>query len=52
MKKIPKPSNQALNKCYNLKLAFDPKKVKDLQDLCKSGLIPQEHHHFYTNLVS
>ena len=50
-KTIPKPSNKVLNSGYTLNITLDANKVKDLQDLCKSGLIPEEHHHFYTYLI-
>lgn len=40
----PKPA-------YKMKIAIKTVKYKDLQDLCKSRIIPEEYHSFYSSLT-
>ncbi|XP_022824255.1 uncharacterized protein LOC111354868 [Spodoptera litura] len=39
-----------LEVAYKSLLPIDKKKFKDLQDLCKSNVIPERYHSFYNNL--
>ena len=41
-----------LTECYRSRLSITLAKKNDLLALCKSGVVPKEHHHFFKNLPS
>ena len=46
----PWPAN--IPRAYSAKLAVDVKKKEDLMKLCRKGIIPSEHHSFYSSLAT
>ena len=43
--------NYPLNKLHKAQIQLDANKKKDLQSMCDSGVIPQEHHSYYQELL-
>jgi len=41
-----------LTQCYKSRLPITAAKKMDLLSLCKTGVVPNEHHHFFKNLQS
>jgi hypothetical protein len=39
-----------LKPAYNKRIPLDEAKIKDLREMCRSGLIPKEYHPFYQEL--